>query len=124
VALRESITSRPTPVRVGASDIAQIRDVTQTCTSWSRAYGGGTALEAAMGELHWSAGLLEARCPDRLHPELHAAVGALAETVGYMALDAGAHTEVHGAEVHGTGPHSSCRLDPLPGVGDIRRGCS
>jgi hypothetical protein len=48
-----------------------------------------------MGQLHWAAGLLEAICPDRLRPELHAAVGALAETAGYMTLDAGALAEAH-----------------------------
>ncbi|MBV9141570.1 MAG: XRE family transcriptional regulator [Pseudonocardiales bacterium] len=92
-ALPERSTPRPTPRRVGASDIAQLRDATQTFTSWDFTYGGGMALEAAMGQLHWAAGLLEASCPERLRPELHAAVGALADTTGYMALDAGAHAE-------------------------------
>ncbi|MBV9142737.1 MAG: XRE family transcriptional regulator [Pseudonocardiales bacterium] len=94
-ALLEDTTPDPIPRRVGASDIAQIRDATQTFESGSRAYGGGTAREAAMGELRWAAGLLDAICPDQLLPELHAAVGALAETVGYMALDAGAYAEAH-----------------------------
>ncbi|MBV9142986.1 MAG: XRE family transcriptional regulator [Pseudonocardiales bacterium] len=94
-ALLESIGGEPTPppTRVGASDIAQIRAATREFESWSRTYGGGVAREAAMGQLRWAAGLLEATCPDRLLPELHAAVGALAETVGFMALDAGADGE-------------------------------
>ena len=94
-AMLDGITPAPIPRRVGASDIAQIRDATQSFKSWNRAYGGGSAREAAMGELRWAAGLLEAICPERLLPELHAAVGALADTVGYMALTAGAHAEAH-----------------------------
>jgi hypothetical protein len=61
--------------------------------SWSRTYGGGLAREAVMGQLRWSAGLLEAICPDRLRPELYSAVGGLAETAGSMAVDANAHEE-------------------------------
>ncbi|MBV9141446.1 MAG: XRE family transcriptional regulator [Pseudonocardiales bacterium] len=92
-AMLEGITARPTPRRVGASDIAQIRDATQAFESLERAYGGEAVLGAALGELHWSAGLLEAICPERLRPELHAAVGYLANVVGFMAVDAAAHEE-------------------------------
>ncbi|MBV9139315.1 MAG: XRE family transcriptional regulator [Pseudonocardiales bacterium] len=90
-ALLEDTTPDPIPTRVGASDIAQIRDATQTFTSWSHTYGGEAVLGVAMGQLRRAASLLKATCADQLRPELHAAVGHLAETVGYMALDAGAH---------------------------------
>ena len=43
-----------------------------------------------LGQLHWSDGLLEATCPDRLRPELFSAVGELAAVAGYIAEDAGA----------------------------------
>ena len=77
--------SEPTPIphRIGATEIEQIRTATRAFDSWSRTYGPGLAREAAMGQLRWSAGLLEATCPDRLRPELHSAVGVLAETAGY-----------------------------------------
>jgi hypothetical protein len=39
--LPERSTPRPTPRRVGASDIAQIRDATQTFTSWSLLMAAG-----------------------------------------------------------------------------------
>jgi hypothetical protein len=61
--------------------------------SWSSTYGGGLARDAVMGQLRWSAGLLEATCPDRLRPELYSAVGDLADTAGFIALDVGAHEE-------------------------------
>jgi len=93
--LPERSTPRPTPRRIGASDIAQIHDATQAFDSQSRLYGGGAILEAALGQLHWAAGLLEATCPERLRLQLHAAVGALAETAAYMAVDAGTHAEAH-----------------------------
>jgi len=81
------------PHRVGATDIEQIRRATQMFGSWSHTYGGGVAREAVMGELRWSAGLLEASCPERLLPDLYSAVGDLAKTAGYMALDADADEE-------------------------------
>ena len=91
-------SSEPTPIpkRVGATDIAQIRTTTQVFRSWSFTYGGVPFRNAAMVQLRWSAGLLEATCPERLRPELFSAVGALADTVAYTALDAGAHEESRG----------------------------
>jgi hypothetical protein len=86
--------SEPTPIpaRVGASDIEQVNVATEVFDSWSRAYGG-VVREPVMAQLRWSAGLLDAECSDQLRPELFSAVGALAETAGYMALDADAHGE-------------------------------
>ncbi len=88
--------SEPTPVprRVGASDIEQIRTATRVVQSWGRTYGGGgLARETAMAQLHWSAGLLEVTCPDRLRPQLFSAVGDLADVAGYLAVDVGAHEQ-------------------------------
>ncbi|MBV9163266.1 MAG: XRE family transcriptional regulator [Pseudonocardiales bacterium] len=83
----------PIPHRIGATDIEQIRSATQVFESWSRAYGGGVARAAVRAQLHWSADLLEATCPEQLRPELFSAVGELAEVAAYMAFDAGAHEE-------------------------------
>ncbi len=87
--------SEPTPIpaRVGATEIEQIHDATRVFDSWSRTYGGALVREPVMGQLRWSASLLGATCPERLRPELFFAVGALANTAGYMALDADAHEE-------------------------------
>jgi hypothetical protein len=92
-ALLEGGEPTPIPARVGATEIEQIRTATQVFQSWSFTYGGGLAREAVMGQLRWSAGLLDATCPTRLRPELFSAVGTLADTTAYMALDAGAHEE-------------------------------
>ena len=89
-------SSEPTPIphRVGATDIEQVRTATQMFEAWSGKYGGGLAREAVMGQLRWSARLLdEATCPERLRPGLFTAVGDLADVAGYMAMDVDAHEE-------------------------------
>jgi hypothetical protein len=88
-------SSEPTPIprRIGATEIEQTRTAKQVFQSWNLTYGGGLARDAVMGQLRWSAGLLEAICPARLRPELLSAVGDLADTAAYMALDVGAHGE-------------------------------
>ncbi|MBV9142712.1 MAG: hypothetical protein JO115_17670 [Pseudonocardiales bacterium] len=83
----------PPPARVGTSDIALIRTVTRELESWGNTYGGESIREVAMAQLRRSSRLLEASCPDRLLPELHAAIGELAESAGFMAMDAGAQAE-------------------------------
>jgi hypothetical protein len=94
-ALLEGSEPAPVPARVGATEIEQTRTAKQVFQSWSLTYGGGLARDAVMGQLRWSAGLLGASCPDRLRPELFSAVGDLAETAGYMALDSGAQEVAH-----------------------------
>ncbi|MGH3772817.1 MAG: XRE family transcriptional regulator [Pseudonocardiaceae bacterium] len=87
--------SEPTPIpaRVGATDIEQVRTATQVFSDWLYTYGGGLGREAAMAQLRWSAGLLEATCPDQLRPELFSAVGDLANIAGYMSFEVYAHDD-------------------------------
>ncbi|MGH3824716.1 MAG: XRE family transcriptional regulator [Pseudonocardiaceae bacterium] len=92
-ALLEGGEPTPIPHRIGATEIEQIRTATQVFESWSATYGGGLVREAVMGQLRWSARLLQATCPDRLRPELYSAVGYLAKIAGYMAVDANAQEE-------------------------------
>ncbi len=101
VALLEGIRPTPIPRRVGATEIEQTRAAARMFQSWDRAYGGGVARDAVLGQLRWSAGLLKATCPERLRPELFSAVGDLANIAGRMAEDSGAHEQAremyHGA---------------------------
>ncbi|MGH3868945.1 MAG: XRE family transcriptional regulator [Pseudonocardiaceae bacterium] len=92
-------SSEPTPVpkRVGATDIAHTRNTMQVFQSWSLTSGGVVVRDTAMAQLRWSAGLLKAIYPEELHDELHSAVGDLAETAGYIAMDAGADEEARRA---------------------------
>ncbi|MGH3809457.1 MAG: XRE family transcriptional regulator [Pseudonocardiaceae bacterium] len=86
---------RPTriPKRVSPTDVEHTRAVTRVFQAWERIYGGGPVRDAVMGQLHWSAGLLEATYTDELSPELHSAVGDLASIAGYIALKAGFYAE-------------------------------
>ena len=93
----EGIEPPPTPTRVSATDIEQLRIAKQVFQSWGLTYGGAGALDAVMGELRWSAGLLKAICPEELDPGLHSAVGDLADTAGYIAMDAGADEQARRA---------------------------
>jgi transcriptional regulator with XRE-family HTH domain len=83
----------PIPRRIGVRDIEQIRTATRVFESWIHTYGGESARGAIMGQLRWSAQLQRATCPAPLRPELFSALGDLAETAGFMAVDAGAHEE-------------------------------
>ncbi|MGH3828867.1 MAG: XRE family transcriptional regulator [Pseudonocardiaceae bacterium] len=89
--------SEPTPIpaRIGATEIEQTRAATRAFESQYCTFGGGLVREAVMGQLRWSAGLLRATCPERLRPELFAAVGDLACVAGYTAVDANADDEAH-----------------------------
>ncbi len=87
--------SEPTPIprRIGATEIEQIRTTAAMFTSLDFTHGGGLARDAVMGQLDWSAALLDVTCPARLRPELLSAVGALANRAGCMAFDVGAHED-------------------------------
>ncbi|MGH3806726.1 MAG: XRE family transcriptional regulator [Pseudonocardiaceae bacterium] len=83
----------PTPRRIGATEIAQVRTITATFSSWDFAYGGGPVRDAVMGKLRWAADLRKALCPDELRPELYSAIGGLAHRAGFTAFDVGAHED-------------------------------
>ncbi|MGH3777741.1 MAG: XRE family transcriptional regulator [Pseudonocardiaceae bacterium] len=92
-ALLEGTEPTPIPARIGTTEIEQIRTAARVFSSWDFTYGGGLAREAVMGQLRWSAGLLDATCPARLRPELFSAVGDLAHRAGFMAFDVGAYED-------------------------------
>ncbi|MGH3823941.1 MAG: XRE family transcriptional regulator [Pseudonocardiaceae bacterium] len=97
-ALLEGGGPTPIPVRVGATDIAQVRAATEVFRSgFNFTYGGALARETVRAQLRWSAGLLEARCSARLRPELFSAVGDLSGMAGFIAFDQAAHEEARRA---------------------------
>jgi len=81
------------PAKIGATEIAKVRSATGVFESWGYTDGGGLVREAVSAQLRWSAGLLQATCPEQLRPALFSAVGELAEITGWMAFDACAHDE-------------------------------
>jgi len=86
-ALLEGGEPTPIPVRVGATEIKQVRTAAQVFRSWDFTHGSGMTRDAVLAQLSSSAGLLEATCPDRLRTELFSAIGYLANVAGYMATD-------------------------------------
>ncbi len=93
-AFLEDTEPAPTPKRVSATDIAQIRTAAREFESWASTYGSsGLVRDTVMTSLCSSARLLDVRCPDHLSPELHSAVGDLAQIAGRTALDANAHEQ-------------------------------
>ncbi|WP_233629701.1 XRE family transcriptional regulator [Amycolatopsis sp. WAC 04197] len=89
------LTRQPTPVPsvVGQWEIEQVRTAAQLFGTWDHTYGGGLVREAVAAQLRYSAGLLNARCSDRLHADLHSAVGFLGHAAAFMAFDAYAHDD-------------------------------
>ncbi|WP_007023736.1 helix-turn-helix domain-containing protein [Saccharomonospora iraqiensis] len=85
----------PTPSRIGATEIDQIRTAANTFQAWDHAYGSGVAREAALAQLRWSVQLLDATCPDHLRADLYSSVAYLAKTAGFMSFDACHHDEAH-----------------------------
>ena len=83
----------PVPAVVGEREINDIQTVARVFGTWDHSYGGGLVREAVAAQLQHSAELLNARCPQRLRPELSGAVGFLSHTAGFMAFDAYAHDD-------------------------------
>lgn len=89
------LTRQPSPVPsvVGQVHINQVRTAAKLFGNWDHTYGGGLVREAVTAQLNYSAGLLNARCPEKLRGDLFGAVGFLGHTSGFMAFDAYAHED-------------------------------
>lgn len=89
------LTRQPTPVPsvISQAHIDQVRTTAKLFGTWDHTYGGGLVREAVTAQLRYSAGLLNARCPDKLRADLLNAVGFLGHTSAFMAFDAYAHDD-------------------------------
>ncbi|HEY8543770.1 MAG TPA: hypothetical protein VIL36_01935 [Acidimicrobiales bacterium] len=83
----DSIAPTDPPARVGATEIAQIRDAAAAVKRGDLRWGGGFGFDAALVETRRARDLLDARCPAHLRPQLFVAVGWLAANTGFMAFD-------------------------------------
>jgi hypothetical protein len=83
----DSIAPTDPPGRVGATEIAQIRDAAVAVKRGDMRWGGGFGFDAALVETRRARDLLDARCPSDLRPQLFVAVGWLAANTGFMAFD-------------------------------------
>ncbi|ASQ94466.1 hypothetical protein CGL27_16515 [Streptomyces sp. 11-1-2] len=82
------------PTAIRPSDIAQVSDVATAVSGWDNRFGGGGIVRGLGSRaMQWSAGLLQAECPDSLRSELFAAVSRLGMVVGASEFDAYAHDD-------------------------------
>ena len=82
------------PDVIGANHIDQVQKVASDISGWDNRFGGGGLVrDLARSAMHWSVGLLGARCSEHLRPNLLAAVSRLGIVVGASAFDACAHDE-------------------------------
>lgn len=83
----------PVPSSVGQTEIEEVRQAARLFGTWDNTHGGVLVREAVTAQLRYCAQLLNARCSDRLRPELYSAVGSLGHIAGFMAFDAYAHDD-------------------------------
>ncbi|MFG3255239.1 helix-turn-helix domain-containing protein [Streptomyces sp. NPDC048172] len=82
------------PAAVRPDDVEQVRVAAATLAGWDNLFGGAGVVRAtSLGQFHWARGLLEARCPAELRPDLFSAVGRLATVLGAAAFDAYEHDQ-------------------------------
>lgn len=89
--LLEDIQHRALPRNVSAADIAHIRSVARFFNAWDYSHGGTTMRETVSAELSRAMGLLSVACPERLQPQLFAAVGYLSVVGGALLFDGYEH---------------------------------
>lgn len=87
--------TEPTPVPsiVGQKEIDEVLAAVRMFNAWQNAQGGGMAREAIAAQLRYSAKLLDARCSERLRPNLCSSVSRLGLAAGFAAFDGGAHED-------------------------------
>ncbi|MGW8889105.1 helix-turn-helix transcriptional regulator [Streptomyces sp. NPDC055749] len=82
------------PANVSASHIDQVLAAATAISGMDNELGGGGMVRnVASRAMQWSAGLLQAQCPERLRTELFASVSRLGIVVGASAFDAYHHDE-------------------------------
>ncbi|MFE9457670.1 helix-turn-helix domain-containing protein [Streptomyces californicus] len=82
------------PTTVNPTHIAQVLAAATAISGMDNELGGGGMVrDVARRAMQWSAGLLQAQCPEHLRTELFAAVSRLGIVVGASAFDAYHHDE-------------------------------
>lgn len=87
--LAAGVSTTPAPARVGAPEVAHVEQAAAMVRDLDRQYGGGSAWQVAGGPLRWAVRLRAATMSDQVRERLETAVGSLAATAGWAAVDAG-----------------------------------
>ena len=81
----------PAPLRVGHTEVQQVRAATRTLAAAENLNGGGLLAEAGTLQLRWAARLLAAQVDQRSRAALFESVGNLAGVVAFSAFDMSDH---------------------------------
>lgn len=79
----------PAPQRVGATEVAELRTLTDALRAYDAAHGGGSCRDAIVAHTRWAAAMLDAKMPDHVRAELLSAVTDLKTLAGWTAHDLG-----------------------------------
>jgi transcriptional regulator with XRE-family HTH domain/tetratricopeptide (TPR) repeat protein len=86
----------PAPVRIGASDVAQLEGITETLRQLDSRNGGGSCRDAVIAQVAWAQqGLLRAECTEGVSRRLHLAVADLHNLAGWVSFDVGLHVSAN-----------------------------
>ncbi|MEW1734354.1 hypothetical protein AB0346_00175 [Nocardia beijingensis] len=83
------------PARIGPSDVARLRAITEDLSAQQNRYGGCVMVDATCATLGWSAGLLRADCEESTRDQLLLALTELGNVAGWACHDAGQQTQAH-----------------------------
>lgn len=89
--LLEAAPAAELPTRVGVPEVAAVEQIADFATAQDLQYGGGLAADIARGPLRWATGLLGRTMSAGTADRLRAAVGSLADRVGWSYYDIGRH---------------------------------
>ncbi|WP_026421406.1 hypothetical protein [Actinokineospora inagensis] len=79
----------PVPARVGATDVAQLRELVRVLWAQERKLGGGAVREAVIAQLGWVRGLLQAGHSDEVGRDLRRVLSDLLGLAGWSSHDIG-----------------------------------
>jgi tetratricopeptide (TPR) repeat protein len=79
----------PAPLHVGATEVTQLRTLTDSLAAYDAAHGGGSCREAILAHTRWADALLDADMSDHVRLDLLSAVTDLKTLAGWTAHDLG-----------------------------------
>ncbi|RSN40051.1 hypothetical protein DMC64_34520 [Amycolatopsis sp. WAC 04197] len=82
-------SATPTPARIGATEVTQLRELTRVLWVQEKRLGGGAVREGALAQLGWARQLLRSSYSDATGRELYATVADLYGLVGWSSHDMG-----------------------------------
>lgn len=79
----------PAPQRVGATEVSELRTLTEALRAYDAAHGGGSCRDAILAHTRWAEAMLNADMTDPVRADLLSAVTDLKTVAGWTAHDLG-----------------------------------